>query len=262
LIFMRPLRVEKKLPDGRILVTIQDPRTEPGELLCPARFPEEEVQKLERDLGAFASAQLQQDPVPAVGGIFQKEWIRYWSYDGLIADTVKLPPCYNQAQSWDLAFKGDASSDPVAGQCWGVAWPNFYLLDQVTGRWDFGRTCEELKAFSVKHPKAIAKYVEEKANGAAVINALQGILPGLEPVDPLGGKEARANAVSGLFRSGNVFLPHPTIAPWVTAFVQELLRFPKAPHDDQVDAMTQALSKLHLSNPLVAAMKVLHGKPG
>lgn len=239
-----------------------DPRTEPGELLCPARFPELEVQKLERDLGNFASAQLQQDPVPATGGVFQQEWVRYWSPDGKIPDTVALPVCHMQVQSWDLAFKGEASSDPVVGQCWGVNGPNFYLLDQVTGRWDFGQTCDEVVAFSAKHPRAMSKYVEEKANGAAVMNALGKVLAGLEAVDPQGGKEARANAVSGLWRSGNVFLPHPTIAPWVTAFVTELLRFPKAPHDDQVDAMTQALSKLGQTNPLVAAMAALRKNRG
>jgi phage terminase large subunit-like protein len=49
------------------------------------------------------------------------------------------------------------------------------------------------------------------------------------------GKEARAQAVSPQVESGNVYLPHPAIAPWVEAFVDELATFPNGKHEDQVD---------------------------
>lgn len=61
---------------------------------------------------------------------------------------------------------------------------------------------------------------------------------------PLGGKEARANAIEPLWEAGNVYLPHPDIAPWVHDFIEELVTFGAALHDDQVDAMTQALARL------------------
>jgi hypothetical protein len=41
-----------------------------------------------------------------------------------------------------------------------------------------------------------------------------------------------------------VYLPHPGIAPWVDGFLEEIRVFGKAVHDDQVDAMTQALGRL------------------
>ena len=66
-------------------------------------------------------------------------------------------------------------------------------------------------------------------------------IPGLIPVNPQGGKIGRAAAVSPLIESGNVFLPHPEIAPWVTDFIEECAAFPNGAHDDQVDATTQAL---------------------
>jgi predicted phage terminase large subunit-like protein len=63
----------------------------------------------------------------------------------------------------------------------------------------------------------------------------------LVPVNPEGGKEARANAVSPQVESGNVYLPHPSLKHWVPAFIEECAAFPNAKHDDQVDGMTQIL---------------------
>jgi phage terminase large subunit-like protein len=36
-------------------------------------------------------------------------------------------------------------------------------------------------------------------------------------------------------------LPHPQYATWVDGFIEECAAFPNGAHDDQVDAMTQAL---------------------
>ena len=66
-------------------------------------------------------------------------------------------------------------------------------------------------------------------------------IPGILPVTPEGGKVARAQAVSPLIEAGNVYLPHPLFMPWVNDFIEECAAFPNGAHDDQVDAMTQAL---------------------
>ncbi len=44
-----------------------------------------------------------------------------------------------------------------------------------------------------------------------------------------------------LVEAGNVYLPHPDYMPWVKDFIEECAAFPNGAHDDQVDAMTQAL---------------------
>ena len=51
---------------------------------------------------------------------------------------------------------------------------------------------------------ALAKFVEEAANGFAVIQLLQHKLPGLLAVKPLGGKVARARAVTPMIASVRV----------------------------------------------------------
>jgi predicted phage terminase large subunit-like protein len=103
---------------------------------------------------------------------------------------------------------------------------------------------QAVKRISKKWPEAGLKLVEDKANGPAVIQSLRHELPGLVPIVPDGGKVARAQAVSPQVESGNVYLPHPAIAPWVEAFVEDCSTFPNGKSDDQVDQMSQALNRL------------------
>jgi hypothetical protein len=53
--------------------------------------------------------------------------------------------------------------------------------------------------------------------------------------------------VSPEVESGNVYLPHPADPgnDWVHDLLSELRNFPNDAHDDQVDALTQALAYLH-----------------
>jgi hypothetical protein len=73
---------------------------------------------------------------------------------------------------------------------------------------------------------------------------LKNKIPGLIPIEPRGSKTARASAVSPVIEAGNVFLPSPSIAPWVHDFIEECAAFPRGANDDQVDAMTQALDRM------------------
>ena len=64
---------------------------------------------------------------------------------------------------------------------------------------------------------------------------LRARIPGIDVV------EIPAPALVPLVEAGNVFLPHPDYAPWVNDFIEECVQFPNGAHDDQVDAMTQAI---------------------
>jgi predicted phage terminase large subunit-like protein len=110
------------------------------------------------------------------------------------------------------------------------------------------RTKEAVKELSAHWPTASAKLIEDKANGPAVIQELRHDVSGLIEVNPEGGKIARAHAVSPQVESGNTYLPHPAIAPWVEEFIEEVAAFPNSRHDDQVDAMTQALNRLRATS--------------
>jgi predicted phage terminase large subunit-like protein len=234
-----------------------DPRQEHSELLWPERFGPPEIESLKVSLGSYAAAgQLQQRPSPAGGGILKRHWFRFWQPPeaNLPPVIVRLPDGTQQSiilarlgrideviQSWDCAFKDLATSDYVVGQVWGRVGAAYLLLDQVRGRLDYPSTVKAVVELSRKWPMCIAKLIEDKANGSAVIQMLSGSIPGLLPVNPEGGKVARAAAASPLIEAGNVYLPHPHYAPWVNDFIEECAAFPNGAHDDQVDAMTQAL---------------------
>lgn len=219
----------------------QDPRIEEGELLWPDRFGVDELMSLKTSLGSYAAAgQLQQRPSPAEGGIIKRGWWRFYrEVPGDLEEVI---------ESWDCAFKDLKTSDYVAGHVWGRKGANKYLLDRVHDRLAFPATIQAVRTLSAKWPQAHTKLVEDKANGTAVIATLQNEISGMIPVEPQGGKEARAAAVSPQIEAGNVYLPDPTIAPWVHDFIEECAAFPNGAHDDNVDAMSQALLRFSLGS--------------
>jgi predicted phage terminase large subunit-like protein len=212
-----------------------DPRTREGELLWPQRFGNEAVSEAKRALGSFAfSAQHQQHPVPLAGGIWKRDWFRFYR-------RADRPARFDlTVTSWDCTFKDARTSDFVAGQWWGRKGADFYLLSQVHARLDFPATLAAIRNLNESAAPS-ATLVEDKANGPAVIATLQREIPGLIAINPEGGKESRAAAVAPLFEAGNVFLPVAEEEPWIDDALLEFCQFPSAKHDDRVDAASQAL---------------------
>ena len=214
---------------------------ENGNALVPELHPLEKLLDWKSKLSpSFWSAMYMQNPVVEGGNIIEEAWMRTWT-------ERDLPPMWDELiQSWDLAFKDTMSSSFVVGQVWARKGANFYLLHQNRARLSFTKTVDAIVEMSCLYPGTIAKLVEDKANGPAVIDRLKNEIPGLIPITPDGSKVARAHAVTPLWRSGNVYIP--ANAPWVKDFRLELVQFPLGSHNDQVDAMTQALSYFFTSN--------------
>lgn len=226
---------------------------EPGEFMESARGRTRE-QWEQRKVAAGSrgwNALYQGRPSPAEGGLFKRSWWKFFDYDLWLSypngmryvpgDDVEL------CMSVDCAFKDLATSDFVVLQVWMRRGAHVFLLDQVRERLSFTDTCVSIRTLAGKWPQAVAKYVEDKANGPAVMNALHKTVPGLIPVEPEGSKAARAAAVTPYVEAGNVWLPAPELAPWVDGFVEELAAFPTGSNDDQVDATSQALNRLLLA---------------
>lgn len=240
-----------------------------GEALCPELgFNEQWAEDKKTEVGSRTWASLyQQRPAPAGGNIFKREWVKFYVRTqeqkrewGLSDDVMVLPTHFDkQAQSWDCTFKESETSDYVAGGVWARKKAQYFLLDVDHRRMGFADTMKAIRAMSDKWPKARSKYIEDKANGTAIIEMLTDEISGIVPVNPDGGKEARANAVSPLFEAGNVYLPHPNMCPWVEDLIEELVSFPNAAHDDLVDMTTQALNQLYTnnSNPIDRYKKLL-----
>lgn len=229
---------------------------EPGEFMVSARGRTlQQWLRRKSTAGARTWASLYQGrPSPESGGVFpaEEKLARYdeplWVSRGDGSFTVPgiHRDDYELVQSWDLTFKDKKANDYVVGQVWLRVGVQAYLLDMVRERMNFTATVEAIKRMTAKWPEANAKFIEDKANGPAVMNTLSKTVFGMIPIEPEGSKYARASAVSPLVEAGNVVFPTVKLMPNVGDLLEEMKNFPNGVHDDSVDAMSQALNRLLL----------------
>lgn len=229
-----------------------------GAALWPEKYDRAALDRIKAAVGSRVfNALYQGRPSNDESALLRREWWRF--YGGPTGRD--LPGSFDHAlQSWDMTFKGDVHNDFVAGQVWARRGADCYLLARDKRRLDFPGTLAAIRAMTGRYPWVATKLVEDTANGPAVIATLEREIGGLVAVRPEGGKVARVNAVAGLVEAGNVWLPHPSIAPWVEDFVEECAAFPTGAHDDDVDAMSQALVRLGVSNAVVIGSYVGAGR--
>jgi predicted phage terminase large subunit-like protein len=216
-----------------------------GSYLQESREGKAEFDKMRRAMGSRAhDAQYQQRPSSEAGNIIKRHWWRFYK---------ELPGGFDaQIQSWDATFKKTETGSYVVGQVWGLRGSQKYLLAQTRDRMDYPQTKRAIQALTAQWPRALAKIVEDKANGPALIADLSSTISGIIPAEPDGDKVVRASAVAPTIEAGDVWLPDPSICapdesgrPWIEAFLEECSAFPESSHDDQVDAMSQALTRLN-----------------
>jgi len=218
----------------------KDPRTEINELLWEERFDRKAIDSLKKDLGTMGAAgQLQQDPSPAEGAIIKKQWWRFYDH---------LPLRFNEEiQSWDCSFKDKATSDFVANTCWGRVGAEKYLTHIFEQRLDILGTITAIRRVSKERPKTMTKIVEEKANGAAVLQLLKKEIPGMIPYNPDADKVSRVYAIAPEVEAGNWLLPSKKMCEvlgidfsLVERFIDQCAKFPNSKNDDLVDTFSQA----------------------
>jgi predicted phage terminase large subunit-like protein len=169
---------------------------------------------------------------------------------------VGLPAFRRLVCSWDTAFKAKTTSDFVAGQVWGIAGADRYLLRSFHARVTLEETRRamlELREWALAFwPRVpLTVLIEKSANGIEILESLKREVPGVLGVSVSVDKVLRAEAASSDLESGNVFVPGeegpaglgPTSKhAWVLDLIEECAVFPNAAHDDQVDALTQAIN--------------------
>jgi predicted phage terminase large subunit-like protein len=185
-----------------------------------------------------------QSPTAEEGNIFEKDDFQDWDED-------EPPVCDEIIQTLDTAFSTKSTADYSVIQTWGIFHltltddkgreyqePNAVLLNMERGRWSYPelrrRAAEEYKFF---RPDRII--VEAKASGQSLIQDMRANKLPVFPFQPDRDKVARAHAVTGIIERGRVWLPLKK--KYAAELLQEALEFPKAPHDDAVDAMVMAL---------------------
>lgn len=211
-----------------------------GDALHPERETVQMLKDTKDRIGTFNfSSQYQQNPTPLGGSMIQSKWLMRYDWGQALPEGITMT-----IQSWDTAHKaGDLNDYSV---CVTVTMVDdfYYITDVHREKMDYPtlkrRVMEKADEFD---PRPIV--IEDKSSGTALIQELQQLYRyKIEPYVPPPGtdKVMRLHAVSDLFESGLVFLPNQ--APWLEDFEHELLTFPGARYDDQVDATSQALAFL------------------
>ena len=220
-----------KLTRGRVHVR------SPGDVLHAEREPRTVLDELKAAMGSAAfNAQYQQEPTPAEGNLFRREWIHYY-------DPAALERGYGMViQSWDTAIKtGLANSCSVCITAI-VRGMDIYILDIWRSRVEF----PELKRKAVElaqqnRPDTIL--IEDKASGQQLLQELRAVhehgVPRPLGRQPDSDKLTRAAGVTGMVEAGQLHLPEK--ASWLSDFETELMSFPNGRHDDQVDALSQLM---------------------
>ena len=248
----------------------EDPRTEKGELMFPARFPKHVVDRDKKIMGTYAaSGQFQQLPTPEDGGIIKRKHWQLW-------EDPKFPPFDYIIASLDTAYTEKTENDPSAMTVWGI-WtddPKTHAT-RVMGKngYHIVRTYDEKEVpprimlmyawqQHLEMPELIQKVsdtcqrwkvsrllIENKSVGMPVARELRRMYSGrdfgVQLEDPGSiDKMARLYSVQHLFEEGLVYCPDKA---WADEVISQCMRFPKAKHDDLVDTVSMAMRYLRRS---------------
>lgn len=149
--------------------------------------------------------------------------------------------------SVDCAVKVNERADYTVAQTWGETHDGqYHLLRQTRKKVEFNDMIPLIERQAIEDDVDVI-LVEDKGQGTAYLqnrgktDSQRRLAPApLVGIDPHGqSKEFRFDEVSPLITAGEVYLPKD--AEWLSSFIKEVAQFPDGAHDDQVDAMTQAL---------------------
>lgn len=209
----------------------------PGQPLWPEQFGLKELDEIQRTLGSqWWYALYQQRPQPAGGGIFKREHFRYYQQQNdcyvYNQKIVPIRKCWNFT-TVDLAVSERTQADYTVLGTWACTPDNdLLLLDVVRDHFEGTRHQALIhQAYQRWQPSFIG--IEQVGYQLSLIQ--QVIKDGL-PIRALRDqrdKIARALLAQTRYENGTIY--HPVSAPWLAEFEEELLLFPRAAHDDQVD---------------------------
>jgi len=214
----------------------------PGEALWPAQFPVDRLLQikamLERGEGEDGSPLLLPNAFPALyggapiaqeGNLFKRDSFQF---------VRELPTFERVFQYWDTAYKADQLNDPSAGITFGVAGGKVFIIDVLRRRMETPEVEAAIEdRYAQYRPEAVL--IEDKASGQGLIQRLRRKGLPILADQPENDKRTRAAEVTVLFAAGQVVFW--TGCNGLAEYLAELLGFPYAAHDDQVDATSGGL---------------------
>lgn len=229
---------------------------QPGMFLQPDRDRADDLDGIKQQLGSAAfAAQYQQDPTPSDGNIIERDWLARY------AAKSALPKFHRVVMSCDPAGKPGPNNDHTALIVAGLSADSVHVLHASRGHWSPVQTKLRITDLAASYGCNIVM-IEDTAGGMGLIQDLrtQSKLSILAR-RPKGDKVSRLHSVLGMFEAGQIILPDE--APWLADFEKELLGFPGARYDDQLDALVMLLEWFRNSvpAPMVFAGPIIITRP-
>ena len=217
-----------------------------GEALWPARYPTGVLAKIKEAQGGFWwQAQYQGTPEPVSGNLFARDYFReYTTVDGGYVIDGKVIPTEDCVR---FAIADTALSDKRTADFTVVALfattpdKDLLLLERWRGRYSGPDQVKLLQRVYEEWAPAFIG-IEGGTAGLHTIQELQTDLP-IKELRAEGSKVARATTAATYLEAGRIWFPKK---PWRDEWDAELVMFPHARNDDQVDVL--AYAALQISN--------------
>jgi predicted phage terminase large subunit-like protein len=228
-----------------------DPRTEPGELLWPAKLPRAEYDVLKESLGLYgAAAQLQQLPTPREGGLFKADWF-------IRCTEADLPTDMLFVRAWDFAYseqqivKADPDYAATVKMGYSPSTRKWYILHADHFRAPPHVVDQRMLSFArdVDGRDCVIRFpIEPAAAGQRQAKHHAALLGEFSIYYDVirGSKTARSTPFAGQAGIGNIYILR---GAWNEMFITEMTVFPNGSHDDMVDAATDAYDYLANHRP-------------
>jgi predicted phage terminase large subunit-like protein len=191
----------------------------------------EGLESIKQTLGSVIFALQYQNDTQLLkeGNVFQYDWFQYY-------DTI--PAGLRIFQGVDPAISQKDTADFFALVTVGIDEGNIYVLDIIRERLTFDQQIQMIKR---KHNEwqPLIVGIEKVAYQEALIQHVREEYPEIrvKEIQTIRDKVSRAYNRSGLFENGRIFVRRD-----MHLFIDELVLFPDAQHDDQFDAFDFALS--------------------
>lgn len=216
-----------------------------GEPLWPERYDREALLRIQKrvslSLGSQVwDAQYQQTPSTPEGGMFSRDW------PTIARKVVDVATTGQWVRRWDLAATAAGGDWTVGVLETKLEDDRVVIVDVIAGQWAPDDVRAQMRACADLDPDG-TRIVVPQDPGQAGKDQAQQLVRMLAPHDvtalpETGSKEIRAAGLAAQQRAGNVLLVE---GKWNRSFIAELAAFPRASHDDQVDAAAGAFNALH-----------------
>jgi predicted phage terminase large subunit-like protein len=207
-----------------------------GDILHEAILSRAKLENLRRGMTEYNfAAQFQQDPQPPSGVIVKRDWLKFYT-------PADKPNRFDQVfQAWDTAVKNTELANYSVCTTWGVKNRKLYLLDVFRRKVEFPDLKRAVRQQAELHDPQVV-LIEDKSSGSSLIQDLRGEHFSRVQAAPTldGDKVMRLRGQTAKIEGGFVLFPEN--APWLRAYLAELLAFPNSKNDDQVDSTVFGLA--------------------